>query len=162
MNAIDANLAICFSNVLVFSFFMIEHIIIMTITATGWILIPIFVYLIGINFLKVYYMKPNRQLVRLEGITKSPVISCFSEILNGVTTIRAYGVENQFFDRNCNKVNESKSPAVAKKAAESWFVIRITALSFIVNVSALSIVLFTNVTTPSNATLLMVVTLALD
>ena len=37
-------------------------------------------------------MKPNRELVRLQGITKSPIISCFTEILNGVSTIRAYGV----------------------------------------------------------------------
>ena len=143
INSVDATLAVLFSNVLVFLFFMIGNIIIMVKTATAWILIPITAYLIGINLLKGYYMKPNRELVRLEGITKSPVVSCFSEILNGVATIRAYGVENSFFVRNCTKVNENKKPTVAKKAAEVWFVIRLTGLSFIINVTALSIVLFT-------------------
>lgn len=74
----DASLAVLFSNVLVFLFFMMGNIIIMVKTATAWILIPISAYLLGINLLKGYYMKPNRELVRLEGITKSPVVSCFS------------------------------------------------------------------------------------
>lgn len=78
INSVDATLAVLFSNVLVFLFFMIGNIIIMVKTATAWILIPITAYLIGINLLKGYYMKPNRELVRLEGITKSPVVSCFS------------------------------------------------------------------------------------
>lgn len=42
-------------------------------------------------------MKTNKELVRLQGITKSPVISSFTEILNGVATIRAYQAENSFF-----------------------------------------------------------------
>lgn len=97
----------------------------------------------------------------MEGITKSPIISCFSEILNGVATIRAYGVENSFFVKNCIKVNENKKPVIAKKAAEIWFTMRLTFLSFIINVSALSIVLFTEIN-PSQASLLLVVSLGFD
>ena len=39
---------------------------------------------------------------------------------------------------------------------------RLTFLSFIINVSALSIVLFTDIADPSKASLLLVVTLAFD
>jgi hypothetical protein len=39
---------------------------------------------------------------------------------------------------------------------------RLTFLSFIINVSALSIVLFTNIADPSKATLLLVVSLGFD
>lgn len=64
--------------------------------------------------------------------------------------------------RNCIKVNENKKPTIAKKAAEVWFTIRLTGLSFIINVTALSIVLFTDLAAPADATLLLVVSLALD
>lgn len=43
-----------------------------------------------------------------------------------------------------------------------WFVIRLTGLSFIINVTALSVVLFTSVAEPADASLLLVVSLALD
>lgn len=82
--------------------------------------------------------------------------------MNGVATIRAYGVENSFFVKNCIKVNENKKPIIAKKAAEVWFTMRLTFLAFIINVSALCIVFFTDIADPSKATLLMVVSLGFD
>jgi hypothetical protein len=60
------------------------------------------------------------------------------------------------------KINENKKPCIAQKAAEVWFTMRLTFLSFIINVSALSIVLFTNIADPSKATLLLVVSLGFD
>lgn len=81
--------------------------------------------------------------------------------MNGVATIRAYGVENSFFVKNCIKINENKKPTMAQKAAEIWFTMRLTFLSFIINVSALSIVLFTNLDA-SQAALLLVCTLGFD
>lgn len=162
LNSVDSTVPYLFANYLVFFFFMLCNILVILYCTSVWIMVPISLFLISIYMLKNYYMKPNRELVRLEGITKSPVISCFSEILNGVATIRAYGVENSFFVRNCIKVNENKKPCIAKKAAEVWFTMRLTFLSFIINVSALSIVLFTNIADPSKSSLLLVVTLAFD
>ena len=162
INSIDANLPVLFSNLLVFSFFAFCNVVVILYCTTIWIIIPIILFLGGCTILKNYYMNPNRELVRLDGITKSPIISCFTEILNGVATIRSYGVENSFFVRNCIKINENKKPAMAKKAAEVWFTMRLTMLSFIINVSALIIVLFTNLADPSKASLLLVVSLGFD
>lgn len=92
LNSVDSNLSNLFSNFVVFLFFLLKNIVVTIYCTTFWIIIPIIGFLIGIFFLKNYYMKPNRELVRLQGITKSPIISCFTEILNGVSTIRAYGV----------------------------------------------------------------------
>ena len=116
LNVIDANLVVYFSNFLVFGFFAIGNTITILYASTIWVLIPILIYAIAVYALKNYYMKPNRELVRLDGITKSPIISCFSEILSGVATIRSYGVENSFFLRNCIKINENKKPKMAQKA----------------------------------------------
>ena len=38
-------------------------------------------------------MKTYTDIVRLDGITKSPVVSLYSETLNGITTIRAFNKE---------------------------------------------------------------------
>lgn len=51
---------------------------------------------------------------------------------------------------------------MCRKAAEVWFTMRLTILSFIINVSALVIVLFTDVADPSKASLLLVVSLGFD
>lgn len=36
-------------------------------------------------------MAANRELYRLESISKSPILSFFSETVNGLSLIRAYG-----------------------------------------------------------------------
>lgn len=151
-----------FNNFLVFMFFLIGNIVTVFYCTSVWILIPIFAFLIGVTVLKNYYMKPNQELVRMMGITKSPIISCFTEILNGVATIRAYGVENSFFVKNCIKINENKKPTIAQKAAEVWFTMRLTFLSFIINVSSASIVLFTTMVAPSQAPLLLCMSVGFD
>jgi ABC-type multidrug transport system fused ATPase/permease subunit len=91
MNAVDSNFPSVSGNVLVFMFFLLGNTIIVVYCSTIWVLFPILIYMICCYFLKNYYMKPQRELVRLESISKSPIISCFTEILNGVATIRAYG-----------------------------------------------------------------------
>ena len=78
INSIDANLAVLFSNVLVFSFFTLCNVIVILYCTSVWIIIPIILFLGGCTILKNYYMNPNRELVRLDGITKSPIISCFT------------------------------------------------------------------------------------
>ena len=92
INSIDVNLPILFSNFLFFSFFALCNVLVILYCTSVWIMIRIILFLGGCTVLKNYYMNPNRELVRLDGITKSPIISCFTEILNGVATIRSYGV----------------------------------------------------------------------
>ena len=46
-----------------------------------------------------------RELKRLEGITRSPVLSGFTEVLNGVTTIRSANAISRFLKRHRNQVD---------------------------------------------------------
>ncbi len=65
--------------------------IIMCVYSTSfYVMIPIGVFLISSYFLQRYIMIANREVYRLEGITKSPVLSYFTESLNGLPTIRSY------------------------------------------------------------------------
>jgi len=45
-----------------------------------------------------------RQLRRLNSVTRSPIFSHFGETLSGVSTIRAYDVQNRFVGEMNNKV----------------------------------------------------------
>lgn len=162
LNSVDTTLVALFANFLVFMFLLLGNVVVLLYCTSVWILFPILAFMIGITILKGYYMKPNQELVRLSGISKSPIVSCFSEILNGVATIRAYGVENSFFVKNCIKVNENKKPAIAQKAAEVWFTMRLTFLSFIINISSSSLVLFTSLVAPAQASLLLCMSLGFD
>ena len=71
------------------------------------------------------YMKTYRELVRLESVTNSPLITHLSETLSGSTTIRNYGKEEDFIQANYNKMNESLNASFWGTAVKSWFTIRI-------------------------------------
>jgi len=43
-----------------------------------------------------YFVPSNRQIKRLQSVTKSPVFSHFSETQSGVATIRAYQLQAKF------------------------------------------------------------------
>jgi ATP-binding cassette subfamily C (CFTR/MRP) protein 1 len=78
LNAIDANLSSVYANVFVFAFFLLGNILVIVYCSTALVFVLIFIFLISCYFLKNYYMKPQRKLVRLGNISKGPIISCFT------------------------------------------------------------------------------------
>jgi ATP-binding cassette, subfamily C (CFTR/MRP), member 1 len=169
MNSVDASLPNFFNSTLVFVFMLASNLTVILIIAPIEVFLPtIVVYLFCCHILRGYVVKPLRQLTRMEGVTKSPIVSCFTEILSGVTTIRCYSVKDMFFHKNCEKINENKKPIMVKKATEVWFTFRLTIVAFIINLISLGYILFfaskkANATVASaQAGLLLLCTLALD
>ena len=54
------------------------------------------------------YAQTARQLKRFDSIKRSPVFNLFSETLNGVTSIRAYGCQERFIRQNDHDLDESQ------------------------------------------------------
>ena len=52
------------------------------------------------DFLTRYYRRSSLALQRIESISKSPIFSHFAETLNGVDSIRAYDLGEQFIAEN--------------------------------------------------------------
>jgi hypothetical protein len=50
-------------------------------------------------------MKASRELYRIEGITKSPILSYFSETVIGLTTVRAYHKTEYFMKIHAKNLN---------------------------------------------------------
>ena len=72
-----------------------------------------------------------------------------------------------FFKNNSDKIDSNKKPIIACKATEVWFTIRLTLLSFIINMTALAYVLFgiaksTHIEAPAQGALLLICTLGFD
>ena len=45
-------------------------------------------------------MSGSRELFRLEAMSRSPIISFFSEVVSGLPTIRAFGMNQYCMDRH--------------------------------------------------------------
>ena len=63
-----------------------------------WVILPAIPLVIIFVLIARYYLKSSRDLRRLEGINRSPVLSHFSDTLEGLVTIRVYHKEDEFLE----------------------------------------------------------------
>ncbi|XP_056895808.1 ATP-binding cassette sub-family C member 4-like isoform X2 [Takifugu flavidus] len=61
-----------------------------------WILIPVAPLLAIFLYLRCYFLQTSRDIKRLESTTRSPVFSHLSSTLHGLSTIRAFKVQQAF------------------------------------------------------------------
>lgn len=53
----------------------------------------------------IAYLNTGRDIRRMESNTQSPIFSNFSELLDGIVTVRAFGVESRFLEDLYAKVD---------------------------------------------------------
>ena len=87
--------------------------------------LPIFIVVvlvssIGYYALQKFYQESSRQLRRLESTTRSPVYSWFGESVNGVTTIKAYGLADSFGHEMGLRVDENSKTVLPTFTASAW------------------------------------------
>ncbi|KAJ1547646.1 hypothetical protein HK096_001625, partial [Nowakowskiella sp. JEL0078] len=75
------------------------------------------------------YLNASRELKRLEAVSRSPVYSLFSETLQGVVTIRAYGQEARFENENFVKTDINHRSFFYLWAANRWLCLRTDVIS---------------------------------
>jgi ABC-type multidrug transport system fused ATPase/permease subunit len=109
-----------------------------------------------------FYRNSSRELKRLESVAKSPIFSHFSETLNGLSTIRAFNTQKQFFEGS-RDLNDAFSRAYFNNnASNRWLAIR---LEFIGNMAVGCAALFSVLasTSPTDAGLIgLSITYALE
>lgn len=143
LSSVDLNVSSYFGTYTVFIFFLGSSIIVISVLAPIYVFWPVLiVYFILCFLLRKYYSKASKELTSLEVISKSPIVSCFTEILQGAATIRCYKKESMFMQNNCIKIDNNKKPILVKKAIEVWFTFRLMLCSFLVYFTALVYVLY--------------------
>ncbi|XP_069492526.1 multidrug resistance-associated protein 1-like isoform X4 [Ambystoma mexicanum] len=98
---------------------------------------PIFIFAVvplGVLYLTIqrYYIASSRQIRRLDGASRSPVISHFSESLFGASTIRAYGHQERFINQNKDAVNENLVCYYNNVISNRWLAVRLEFLGNLV------------------------------
>ncbi|XP_041806324.1 ATP-binding cassette sub-family C member 4-like [Chelmon rostratus] len=102
-----------------------------------WILIPVAPLLAVFLFLRCYFLQTSRDIKRLESTTRSPVFSHLSSSLQGLSTIRAFKVQQRFqqmFDEYQNLHSEAWFLFLS---TSRWFAVRLDGIcSVFVSITA--------------------------
>uniref|UniRef100_A0A5B6Z7L2 ABC-type xenobiotic transporter n=2 Tax=Davidia involucrata TaxID=16924 RepID=A0A5B6Z7L2_DAVIN len=92
--------------------------------------------------LQRYYYASAKELMRINGTTKSFVANHLAESVAGAMTIRAFEEEDRFFAKNLDLIDINASPFFHSFAANEWLIQRLETLSALVlSSSALCMVL---------------------
>ncbi|GMN31746.1 hypothetical protein TIFTF001_003379, partial [Ficus carica] len=92
--------------------------------------------------LQNYYLASGKELMRINGTTKSMLASNLAESIAGAMTIRAFEEENRFFSKYLDLIDDNASPDFHNFSANQWLIQRLEILCAIVlSTSALAITL---------------------
>ncbi|PON57768.1 ATP-binding cassette containing protein [Parasponia andersonii] len=86
--------------------------------------------------LQRYYFATAKELMRINGTTKSLVANHLAESVAGAITIRAFEEEDRFFSKNLELIDVNASPFFNSFAANEWLIQRLETLSATVLASA--------------------------
>ncbi|KAL6125711.1 hypothetical protein ACLB2K_073765 [Fragaria x ananassa] len=76
-----------------------------------------------------YYIPTARELARLSGIERAPILHHFAESLAGAATIRAFDQEDRFSDANLHLIDNHSRPWFHNVSAMEWLSFRLNILS---------------------------------
>ncbi|XP_055361142.1 ATP-binding cassette sub-family C member 4-like isoform X12 [Betta splendens] len=99
-----------------------------------WILILLFPLLTVFLFLRRYFLQTSRDIKRLEATTRSPVFSHLSVSLQGLSTIRAFRVQQRF---------QHMFDEYQDRHSEAWFLFLTTSRWFAVRLDGICSVFIT-------------------
>ncbi|KAI4321712.1 hypothetical protein MLD38_035061 [Melastoma candidum] len=100
------------------------------VSQVAWQVFICFVPVVAISiWYQRYYIPSARELARLGGVTKAPVIQHFSETISGSTTIRSFDQEGRFRNTNMELSDAYARPKFHSAAALEWLSFRLDVLS---------------------------------
>ncbi|KAL5727203.1 Multidrug resistance-associated protein 7 [Ranunculus cassubicifolius] len=92
--------------------------------------------------LQKYYFASAKELMRINGTTKSMLANHLAESIAGAMTIRAFAKEDRFFVQNMDLIDTNASPFFHNFTANEWLIQRLEMLSaLVISTSALAMVL---------------------
>lgn len=99
--------------------------IIIVVCIYPWLVILVVVLLSVFWILRRFYVRSSRQLKHLESQTRSPVYALFTSTLNGLATIRAFRVKDDFIQLFTDRIDANTRASLIMKSASQWFGFRI-------------------------------------
>ncbi|GAB2228026.1 hypothetical protein Droror1_Dr00009855 [Drosera rotundifolia] len=124
---LDNDLSFCLIFVICPGIEMLGTIAVMA-SVTWQVLIVAILTFIASNYIQEYYLASAREIVRINGTTKAPVMNYAAETALGVTTIRAFNMVDRFFQNYIKLVDTDAKLFFYSNASTEWLVMRIEAL----------------------------------
>ncbi|XP_045807083.1 ABC transporter C family member 3-like isoform X2 [Trifolium pratense] len=117
-----------------FSFIVISLLgTIAVISEVAWQVFIVFVPVMAVSiWYQQYYLPSARELSRLIGICRAPMIQYFEETISGTSTIRSFDQQSRFHETNMKLSDEFFRPMFNIAAAMEWLSFRIDILSSII------------------------------
>ena len=81
-----------------------------------------------------YFRKTNTAIARLESISRSPIYADFSQVLGGISSVRAYDSEVRFVEQLEARVDKNSTIAICQQLCSQWLSIRLDILGSLVTV----------------------------
>ncbi|KAL6841674.1 hypothetical protein ACP4OV_028503 [Aristida adscensionis] len=120
---------------------VVTNILVMS-TITWQVLVVAVPVAVTMIYVQRYYVSSARELVRINGTTKAPVMNYASESILGVVTIRAFTATERFVRNNMQLIDTDATLFFHTVAAQEWVLIRVEALqSLMILTSALFLIL---------------------
>lgn len=101
----------------------------MAVFAVKWVGLGLPVLVAAAFFLLKKVLPSIRESVKVASLTKSPLLSCLGETIRGASTIRAFGMSEEFIKRNNDFLNANVLAVTIQQGVASWFSIRVDALA---------------------------------
>ncbi|KAF2323531.1 hypothetical protein GH714_035937 [Hevea brasiliensis] len=97
-------------------------------SVTWQVVIVAILALAGSKYVQDYYLASARELIRINGTTKAPVMNYAAETSLGVVTIRAFKMVDRFYQNYLKLVDKDAVLFFHSNGALEWLVMRIEAL----------------------------------
>ncbi|RVX17080.1 ABC transporter C family member 8 [Vitis vinifera] len=107
-----------------------------TASITWPVLIVAIFAIVAVYYVQGYYLASARELIRINGTTKAPVMSYAAETSLGVVTIRAFNMVDRFFQNYLELIDTDAKLFFYSNAAIEWLVLRIEILQNLTLVTA--------------------------
>ncbi|KAL8131721.1 ABC transporter C family member 3-like [Apium graveolens] len=114
-----------------FAFSIIQLLgIIAVMSQVAWEVFLLFIPVIALCiWLQQYYLPSARELARLIGVCKAPVIQHFAETISGSTTIRSFDQECRFRDTSMKLIDANSRPKFHTAGVMEWLCFRLDILA---------------------------------
>jgi ABC-type multidrug transport system fused ATPase/permease subunit len=108
--------------------------VLLSIVAVPYMAIVLFLLCALYAYIQRYYSCSARELQRLESLKRSPVLTHFSETLDGRGTLRALGLGAAFEQKLIEVLDENSVTLYAQRIVERWLAVRLESMGATVSI----------------------------
>ncbi|KAI8052828.1 P-loop containing nucleoside triphosphate hydrolase protein [Syncephalis plumigaleata] len=141
IETIDLEVAICIAFFLVACVEALGTVVAISYVTPKFLFASVFIAAAYV-VISLLFVKTSRELKRIESVSKSPLFTLFGEALNGVGTIRAFGMESRFMRTNLERIDDMNRPYYLIWGVNRWLAWRTDFFGAVVSFSAAMFIVF--------------------